>query len=224
MSSSPPLRSDLTAAHERLLQSWARPGAWWTGEERLAIVREARAACRHDPLPPWQSPATLPGLTVSHDLLPRPALDAIWRIMQSPGSLTREWYTAVLEQGLTPEQYVELASLVATVACLDYFYHSLSLPLPPLPDPSPGAPSRERPKATVTTHWVPTRDMRGANVLKALSLLPDEEAEVREELFAAHYLPPGALLGDYSYRRGDLDRMQIELVASRTSLANDCFY
>ena len=39
---------------------------------------------------------------------------------------------------------------------------------------------------------------------------------------AALYIPPGGLL-DFTMRR-DLDRLQIELVASRVSAMNECFY
>ena len=218
-----PIRDDIRQAHAAALAHWASPGTWWTGEEKLAIVEETRRAIDADAFPPWVAPSAMEGVIPEGHRLPTVAIDAIWRLAVHPGSLTQEWYRGVLTEGLDPERYVELVSIVATVNGVDRFARALSLPLLELPAPSAGEPTRERPDAEVRRHWVPTVQMRGPNVLKALSLVP-AEVGLRDAISAAQYVPPGALLGDLTCGRGRLDRLQIELVAARTSMVNECFY
>ncbi len=62
---------------------------------------------------------------------------------------------------------------------------------------------------------------RIANVLRALSLVPEEVRELRD-LSAAQYLSPDQLV---DLRAGRvLDRAQMELLAGRVSALNECFY
>ncbi|MDX1382672.1 MAG: alkylhydroperoxidase-related (seleno)protein [Thermoanaerobaculia bacterium] len=217
-----PIRGEILDAHARVLEHWASPGTWWTGAERLAIVVESRRARAADPFPPWVAPSSMPGVIAEDHLLPTPAIDAVWRLAVHPGSLTEAWYRGVVDAGLDPERYVELVAIVATAAAVDHFAAALSLEAPDLPAPAAGEPSRQRPEASVARHWVPTVDDGGAMVLQALSLVPAEEA-ARAMLSAAQYVPPQSFF-DMAYTRDGLDRMQIELVAARTSILNECFY
>ena len=59
------------------------------------------------------------------------------------------------------------------------------------------------------------------NVIRAMSLVPDEVRTLKD-LSAAHYIAPDAML-DLSAGRS-LDRTQIELLAGRVSVLNECFY
>jgi hypothetical protein len=90
--------------------------------------------------------------------------------------------------------------------------------------------------ASVDRHWVATispaeappeldwlyPSLGAPNVLRALSLVPDQLRQLRP-LQSAGYVP-GEHLMDVTWSRGGLDRRQIELVAARTSQNNDCFY
>ena len=59
------------------------------------------------------------------------------------------------------------------------------------------------------------------NVIRALSLVPDE-VRALTDLRAAHYLLPDEMM---NLRRGRaLDRAQIELIAGRVSALRECFY
>jgi len=124
------------------------------------------------------------------------------------------------------------------IAGADYFARALGvLPLEP-PAARPGQPSRHRPAgAKDNGAWVPTlaaadatgaeADLyggaaRAANIAAALSLVP-EAARMLQRLGAAHYLPIEHV-PDPGYRRGVLDRIQMELVAARVSAFNQCFY
>jgi hypothetical protein len=59
------------------------------------------------------------------------------------------------------------------------------------------------------------------NVMTALSLVPDEVRTLKD-LSAAHYLSPEKMI-DLGAGRS-LDRAQIELIAARVSVLNECFY
>lgn len=218
------IRSDLVEAHRATVESWARPGIWWSGPERLAMVAEVRRARVADELPPWVAPTTVDGLIDPDHLLPPPAIDAIWRLTNDPGSLTEAWYEGIVERGLGPEAYVELVAVVAMACCLDVFARAIGVDPVPLPAPIEGRPARRAsPEAARSTHWVPTVPGRGPNVSKALTAVPPAVEDWRR-LSAAQYVPPEALLGDLQWSRGALERSQVELLAARTSRLEECFY
>lgn len=214
------VREDLIQAHFETVQSWAAPGNWWSGQERLAMVTEVRRAREAGELPPWVRPSSVQGLVDDDHLLPVPAVDAIWRLTNHPGTLTREWYDETIQRGLSPEQYVELVGVVAAANCLEVFGSAIGVEPIPLPSPAEGDPDRAIVEdAVASTHWVPTVPAGGANVGKALTSVPVAmEAWLR--LSNVQYVPHDALLGDLQYSRGALDRMQVELLAARTSLLN----
>jgi hypothetical protein len=132
---------------------------------------------------------------------------------------------------------VELVGVVATLVGIDAFCRGLGLPPHPLPEPLAGEPSRHRPAAArdegAFVPMLPNRrpsapdaDLwetpRTANVIRALSLVPDE-VRTSKLLARVHYLGVEQL-ADPALRRGALDRPQIELVAARVSARNECFY
>ncbi|MEM7342056.1 MAG: alkylhydroperoxidase-related (seleno)protein [Actinomycetota bacterium] len=219
-----PVRADLRDAHLTAARTWAEPGGFWTGYERLAIVNEVRRARRAEPLPPWVAPTTVDGLIEPGHVLPAPAVDAVWRLANHPGTTTQDWYQQLLDRGLDAHQYVELVSLVATATCIDVFASTVDAEPVPLPAPAEGQPDgATAPGVSVSTHWVPTADVRGPNVGKALSAHP-RAMELWLGLSDAQYVPMRAVSGDLSWDRGTIDRSQIELLAARTSLLNECFY
>ena len=69
--------------------------------------------------------------------------------------------------------------------------------------------------------WPPNRT---GNVIRALSLAPDE-VRTLHDLGGAHYIDHGLVRDPSASRKGGaLSRAQIELVAGRVSILNDCFY
>ncbi len=126
--------------------------------------------------------------------------------------------------------------MVVTVLSIDRFCRALGIPVRTLPEPVPGEPSRYRPPGALPEDaWVPMikesraqgREAglyptpRTGNVIRALSLVPDEVRGLLD-LSAAHYLSSEQML-DLDAGRS-LDRRQIELVAGRVSALNECFY
>lgn len=241
------VREDLKAAQDRYWRRLARPGANWSGAERVAIAREVRHApgcafCAR--LQAALSPYALAGAhdvaPENADLLPAPAVDAVHRIVNDASRLTRPWYERTLAGGLTDGQYVELVGTVVSVLSIDAFCRAVGAPAHPLPEPEPGVASGYRPASAAHDgeSWVPMvpfdnadtpeADLwppkRTGNVIRALSLAPDE-VRTLHDLGGAHYIDHG-LVRDASATRSDgaLSRAQIELVAGRVSILNDCFY
>lgn len=234
------VRMDLAQAHQRAWQRLARPGTWWTGEQRVAIAAETRNAtacslCRERKAA--VSPFAVRGQHDSLGVLPQPVVDVIHRIVTDPGRLTQRWYQQVVASGVDDAAYVEIVSVVATVVAIDTFARGLNVPAPALPDPVGGEPSRARPaSAKLDVAWVPMIDPEGAmgpeadlygsgssvpNVAKALSLVPDE-ARGFFDLSSTHYLSVDDLM-DVTKGRS-ISRPQIELIAARVSALNRCFY
>jgi hypothetical protein len=220
----------------------ARAGGWFSGRERLAIAREARAArtcglCadRKAALSPYSVTGT--HTTVSSDVLASAACDAIHRITTDPGRLSQQWYDEIRDASLEPEEIVELTSVLSVIAIADSLSRALSLPERSLPEPEAGQPRRQSiVGARVDRGWVPMVDPDAAegltktmyesvqsaagfvfNVARALTSVP----EALRDFF-------GAFFPNYSthgpVRPGGLSRIQVELLASSTSAYNDCFY
>lgn len=234
------VRKDLQQAHQRAFDRLARPGTWWDGSERVAIAQEVRAAprcalCakRKDAL----SPLAVEGEHDSAFSLPAPVVEVVHQVVNDPGRLSHVWFDKVMAAGLSTEHYVETIGILVTVVSIDSFARGIGVPPRPLPEPEPGPPSHYRPpgarEGEAWVPWVPERAARGdeadlydgmpktGNVLKALSLVPDEQRQLRD-LSEAHYLTPAQMMDLDAGRT--LDRRQIELVAGRVSALNECFY
>ncbi len=234
------VREELQRSHALILEHIASPGTWWTGAERVALVLESRnsltcALCRDrkDAL----SPNAVSGEHDSLGSVAQNVVDVVHRIRTDPGRLSKDWFDSALAGGLTEEQYVELVGVVTITAGIDYFAKALGVPPAEVPAPRPGEPTRHRPAgAKLAGAWVrtvaaedavgPEEGLYGGqnlvpNIMKALSLVPDQ---VRALIGSsnAHYLEMDTMMDPQAKR--DLDRMGVELVASRVSALNECFY
>ena len=235
------IREDIKQAHRQYWDKLAAPGCWWTGIERAAIAQEVRnantcqyCADRKQSLSPYQ----FEGQHHSSGVLGKIALDAVHRITTDQARITQDYVNNNTNSGLSNEAYVELAGVVVNVFSIDEFNRALGLDLEPLPEPVPGEPSHYRPAQAVSgTGFVPMIPPDGAtgaesdlwskertgNVLRALSLVPDALREWLE-VFAAQYLPIAGMTNMFKHEDRAINRMQMELVASRVSALNQCFY
>ncbi len=241
-----PIRPDLVDAHQRLLDHLSAAGTWWSGEQRRAIVEEVRVArdctlCAERKAA--VSPFAVDGIHDGPAILEPGVVDVVHRIVTDSGRLARSGYEKVIASGvLDPERYVELVSVTVLSNALDVFARAIGVEAQALPEAGPGEPSRERPaSARVIDAWVPQipsgSEGGGSDwtalyadretvpqIGRALSLVP-AEVEMLNSLSAAHYMhldhvtDPGWVEPD----RG-LDRLQMELVAARVSVINECFY
>jgi len=239
-----PIRSDIPAAHRRAWSRLASAGTWWSGEQRVAIAAEVRAASdcafcseRKRAL----SPAAVAGVhdsTRRSRCLPDAAVDAVHRITTDAGRLTQTFVEAIADQGVSDGAYVELVGVVVTLLSIDRFHRGIGVEPESLPEPASGEPSFYRPPgAKPSAAFVPMvsgRDAKGAesdlydglpvapNVLSALSLVPDEVRQL-DDLSAAHYLPRREMM-QFDTRLRAISRAQMELLAGRVSALNECFY
>jgi hypothetical protein len=241
------MRPALEAAQDLAWRRIGAPGTWWTGEQRLAIARETRAAA--DCAYCADRTAALSPLSVTgeHSIieptLPAAAIEAIHRIRTDPGRLGQAWFQRLLDAGIAEAAYVELVSIVAVTVAIDTFRRGSGLPLLRWPDTQPGAPSRQRPdKAKAGLGFVATlapddrtaaepdlyqdhpgpRRRVGANIHRALSLVPDSMIhwwDVLEELYQS-----GPQMRDYGVDYRAIGHAQIELLAARVAALNRCEY
>jgi hypothetical protein len=239
------IRDDLSAAHAGMLESLSRCGTWWTGAERRAIASEARAArdcglCAERKAA--LSPFALDGSHSGPSHLAPAIVDVIHRIVTDPGRLSRSWYEGVISEGvLSEERYVELVSVAVQLNALDVFARAIGVAPLELPAATPGTPPQERPAtACVNGAWVPQIPSGEAGgeewtavygdrefvpqIGRALSLVPAEVAALNT-VSGSHYMSIDHVTDPaYAEPGRALDRMQMELVASRVSALNECFY
>lgn len=235
-----PVREDVAEAHRGAWKRMARPGTWFTGAERVAIAAESRAAwdCR---LCAERKAALSPNAVGGKhdragDALPDALVEVIHRVTTDPGRLSRGFVEQALAGGLTDAQYVEAVGVVVRTVSVDFFCRAMGLPPNPLPEPQPGELTRRRPEgAREDGAFVPMipygktgpdADIypgNPPNVLRALSLVPDEVRGITD-LSRAHYLSPRDLVNPGSNGGRAISRPQIELIAGRVSALNECFY
>ena len=238
------IRSDLTASHDRLWEQLAGPGTWLTGAERVAVAAELRAArrcalCieRKASLSPAAVSGEHEGPGVEMSAARR---ELIHKLVTDPGRITRSWAEGLFASGVTDAEYVEVAGLASAVVVVDTFHAAVGLPERELPAPRPGEPTRVRPRTAAPEEafvplvaadalegdyadlyeagaWVP-------NVHRAFSLVP-AVTRIANDLMQSHYLPyeQVPIYTDADHERA-VDKMQMELIASRVSRHNDCFY
>jgi alkylhydroperoxidase family enzyme len=229
-----PVPEDVEAIHARQIEQLGSPGTWGAGEQRLAIVNEARqAGYRAGVIEEPSDTGPIPDMELS-DVARR----VVHRLAVAPKDMDQAFYEQALEDGLSDAEYVEIVGLIARSTCFDVFARGIDVPLRPLPQQQPGQPSRDRPSpAVVEKAWVPTvpNVPEGGEIAQALfgpwkpyimrgvSLVPDEY-RAHTELEEIQYMPSAHFLEfDYQHHEG-LTRPQVEIVAARVSAINECFY
>lgn len=200
------LTRDYVDGLNREWERLASPGTWWTGAERVQIAAVARAAREQQGRPDTS--------------LPEAAVAAAARLSANP-RVDAAWFAGVQAMGMHAEAYVELLAVVSRLSAVDSFMFGIATDNPqPLPDPGPGEPSRTvTSEARLNGALAPTIGKPGAP--NALSAVPAEQ-EATFDLHGVLYLSLEEM-GDPTIVK-DLSRAQMELLAARTSLLNDCFY
>lgn len=237
------VREDLLAEHQNVWCRLARPGTWWTGAERVAIAAEARNAPECDLCRRRKETVSPYGVEGEHDSLgnlPATAIEAIHRITTDPGRITQKWVEGLFADGLSDGHYVEIIGILYGVLGIDNFSITIGADQQPLPEPEPGEPTRERPEqAKLDGAWLPmvavgedtgvAEDIYGGakrlpNVIRALSLVPEEVRQMRG-LSSVQYIHHTAVIDPSKGNdTRSINRSQIELIASRVSKFNECFY
>ncbi len=239
-SSACPVREDLIAAQRTAWRRLAGPGAFLDGARRVAVAREVRnapscALCRRrkEALSPFAVDGAHDGLGE----LGETEIDAIHRIVTDPGRLSREWVEGLLAAGLDDREYIEIVSVICVVTVNDTFRRALDLPPFELPEPAAGAPSGySAPGAKAHDGWirllVPEDVVPGdgavystlavSPVVKALSLVPEAKRHYWD-LAETMYLP-GEEMPNFATGIRAIDRVQMEILATRVSALHQCVY
>ena len=181
------------------------PGASFSSSQRTAMATMARRI--------WMdglASSTADGIA-----------EAVARLTLDAHRVRPEWIASVSDRGVTPIELVELLGVVSSTVAVDTFCFALGVaPWPLTEPPGNGEPHGEvDPAATNNGGWLPT--VGRAWPTNALSALPSDERAMHR-LHAALYLAMDQM-GDMDAHRG-LHRTQMELVAARTSLLNECFF
>ncbi len=202
-----PVAARIEDATERALHQITSPGSWLTGAERRAIAEAARQA--------------LTGANEAVPGLDPPLVEAAEAVAVAADEITPDWIEDLEDRGVDGLTYVELIGVAARVAAIDTFARGVGADLPELPAPSPGEPDRSVAETVAkTVAWVPTDGHAYApTALKAVR----GEFDAQDDLHTAYYLAP-ARMRELDISIDGLHRTQMELVASRASLLNDCFY
>ena len=231
-----PVSPTIEALQVDELQSYARSGTWGTAAQRTAIAATARSA---------QCEQGLQESVGDEDLAARAKLpDAAVRLAHAVAvdsqNIDRKFCQDIQAQGVSEGAYVEIVALVSRLSNIDVFARGLGIPPRKLLEPADDTlPSFERPAEAVEegffTASVPSAPKGGAlaeslygkspagNILRAVSLVPDEARRVmslvRQQYFGAEHLLNFNATSDHA-----LSRTQIELIATKVSEQNQCFY
>lgn len=235
------IRQDFEDGHNRYWERLAQSGSWLTAKEKVDVARELRQArncklCkeRKTALSPYQ----VEGAHETVTLLPDTIVELIHRVATDPGRLTKTWFDGLIQQGLSVEKYIEVLGTLVCMMSIDEFCRGLGMPLNELPEPQAGDPDNYRPDNLTDNAgaWVPMLkehinsgpeadlwETDTGNVVRALSLVPNQ-VRYMLDLLNVHYLSDEQYWDVTESPKGTLTRAQMEIVASRVSALNGCFY
>lgn len=178
------------------------PGTWLDGAQRVAVVRAARSES-----------------SVSA-AAPDSIEDVARLVAHRAATITAQTVDAIEASGIDRTTYVEIVGIVSRVTAIDTFERGIGRRPRALPDAVDGTPTRAMlPEARRRAGWVATVGAIGPPT--ALSSVGREAAD-QEALHDVLYLSYGGM-SDLDADRG-LHRTQMELVAARVSLLNDCLF
>jgi hypothetical protein len=201
-----PVRQDLKIAYGTIWAHLGGPGPTLTGSQRASLAAFVRAA-RSGDTPAWPD-------------LPASVLNLAALLFTQPGKVDRSTVRAAADDAGDP-MTVEIISIVSMLAAVDGGHRGLSAELEPLPTP------REEPPTGIIAEGLKQRrthvPMPEGAIPLALDLLP-EVGKVFQDSFGPQYMTEPEMGFDDFSRTPGLNRAQIEVVSSRTSLHNKCFY
>ena len=228
-----PFHPEIRKAHTKAVEFYTKTGTWFSGVERAQILTELRHArggncelcrSRKEALSPYATSG-------SHDQvtsLAEPVVEVIHRIVTDSGRLTEKWFREITSGALSQEEYIEIVGLIALAFVLDSFAVGVGEEqLNPTGKPEATEPTREKNTQVIDGGaWVPLLDVEYKalisgipevpNIARAMGLVPRGLGEFFSTMSAHYHLA--------ELSNTDLTRPQIELVASRVSACNDCFY
>ena len=192
-----PVRHDVIDVVERSMEALASPGGALTGERRVSLARAAREDDDESPL----------GAFAHH-------------LYVSPGTVEQQHVRAAADiEGDGP--VVEAIGIVARLSAVDRVHAVLGIDLEPLPQPKPG------PVTGALAEGLKRRrghvPMPPGPIPVTLDLVPSEGQALRA-MFGPLYMTEKQMSDPMFHRDPGLTTPQLETVAARISLLNQCFY
>ncbi len=209
------------ARHREIVARFAQTGSWWSAVDRNVIVEETRSAPDCQLCRARRAELSPEAVTGEHDnsgRLPPIAVEVIHAVRNDSGRLTRRWFDHVVDMGMQEEAYVEL---VASAVIIDTDSQAKDRQFLELEVPARGFPDFIRSDAVVDVGaWLPVaeRGITGstAHITRSLGLVPSALKLFFDTFEPSYYMQEGKAFS--------LDHDQVELVASRVSTVNQCFY
>lgn len=201
-----PVRDDITETFADMWAYFAKPGPVFDASQRSVLLDTARTG---------ESPDG-----ESEDQPPEQIADLAHTLYQDPAQVGYDLVRTAADVA-SDAAAVETIGLVSMLSAVDGVHRALGVDFEPLPQPISGKPTgniTKRLKRRGTHVPMP----RGA-IPSALDLVPDV-ASVWVASFGPLYMT-GEQMGYMDFvRTPGLNRAQIELIAAKTSLINECFY
>jgi len=233
-------RDDIRAILPVALRKLGEPGAWLTGEQRVAVAAEVRQAwacplCKERKAA--LSPYTVAGEHTHLGKLPTAWVDIVHPLTTDSGRLTRAWYQGIHDAGVGEDEFVEIVSVGIITVVIDSFMVGVGAPLPPLPAAKAGTPARQHvEEATLGPGWVSTIAPENAPdyfadfyamesyfyIRRSLTLVPDEVRRFWELMNPLYMADPRVRELEGLDRA--INRAQIEFLAARASALLGCYY
>jgi|GEM_PF-2882418 len=201
-----PVRADLRFIYMAAWGHFARPGATLTGRTRIDVLHAAR---RHVAEQSAQIIGIGPELGRLADALYRDPISV-------DGSMVRN-AAAVHGDAVV----VEVISIISMLSSVDGTHRALAAELEPLPEPEHGDPTGDVATGLKRRRTHIPVPAGAINVM--FDLVPMEGAAF-QMLFGPQYMTGWEMGFERFGRTPGLNRAQMELVSSRTSIHNECFY
>lgn len=212
-------------------QVWQRlsePGYWWTASERQAIASACRASKPRNMLDRDKTVIRQLSNTPSAAALLSPlCLHVVDKISANPGDISTDWAQYAIDE-LGEGAYAEIIGVIILLLPIDLFCRYLGSPLMALPTPKPGPASKIYPDdlrdngAWIRQAATAINNPELVNVSRAISIIPKEN-ELRRALVDALYMEGHSFFAT-TWENKSISRQQLEIIATRTSAINKCFY
>lgn len=190
-------RPEAVKAIRRQFEDMAHPGAALTGRERVALAAAARSGATDDALQ-----------DLAHHLYASPAT-------------VHEHHVRTAADTHGEAATVELVGVTARLACVDRVNEVLGVDPDPLPEPAPGSPTGEISDGLKRRRGFLPKPP--GEIPVALDLVPAEGRALRA-MFGPMYMTDEEMDDPHFARDPGLNTPQLETIASRVSLLNECFY
>lgn len=199
-----PIRDDVRRTYRNIWEHFALPGPTMDAGQRSVLLAAARSG-RSEHVAPTDSSALMRFAAT---------------LYADPAAVNESTVRDAADEA-GDAATTETVGLVAMLSAVDGAHRALGVTLEPLPVPLPGPATENITKGLKRrrTHL----PMPSGAIPSALDLVP-EVAKAYRDSFGAQYMTESEMAFSDFARIPGLNRAQIELVSSRTSFINECFY